>query len=127
RTECCGGPRSAHAGAGGDPPGRSATPPHRRAGMPSSSAAPVVLAAVLLSTLGVTADSPLPRPAAAPLDGVEARTPAVYAQSPHSFYFTRAEYSSRGYGGWGRSWSTDYPKADRQFLVVLRRLARLDA
>lgn len=47
---------------------------------------------------------------------------------PHSFYFTRAAYSSRSWG-WrgGRSWRTDYPKADRQFLVVLRRVTNLDA
>lgn len=45
----------------------------------------------------------------------------------HSFYFTRGAYSS---GGWGRgrsSWATDFPKADRQFLVVLRRLIAIDA
>jgi hypothetical protein len=31
-------------------------------------------------------------------------------------------------GGWGRrqAWATDYPKADRQFLVVLERLIDLD-
>lgn len=45
----------------------------------------------------------------------------------HEFYFTRAAYSSfRGYGRRG-SWATDYPKADRQFLTVLRRLTNLDA
>lgn len=48
----------------------------------------------------------------------------------HEFYFTRAIYSSgfgRGRGGFG-SWATDYPKADVQFLAVLKRLAReLDA
>ena len=47
----------------------------------------------------------------------------------HEFYFTRAAYSS-GYGGWGRrgnSWATDYPKSDRQFLTVLKRLTNLDA
>jgi hypothetical protein len=45
------------------------------------------------------------------------------------FYFTRAIYSSyRGRGYWGRgSWSTDFPKADRQFLIVVRRLLGLDA
>lgn len=44
----------------------------------------------------------------------------------HEFYFTRAAYSS---GGWrrGNAWSTDYPKADRQFLTVLKRLTNLDA
>jgi hypothetical protein len=50
---------------------------------------------------------------------------------PHSFYFTRAAYSSgfrgRGGRGGGGSWATDFPKADQQFLVVLRRLAGIDA
>ncbi len=51
----------------------------------------------------------------------------------HEFYFTRAIYSSgrgrglRGYGRSGRSWATDYPKADRQFLVVIKRILGLDA
>lgn len=45
------------------------------------------------------------------------------------FFFTRAAYT--GYGGMygrrgGRSWATDYPKADRQFMVVLKRLTNLD-
>jgi len=46
----------------------------------------------------------------------------------HEFYFTRAAYGS--YSGWGRrsrSWATDYPKSDRQFLTVLQRLTNLDA
>ena len=51
----------------------------------------------------------------------------------HEFYFTRAIYSSgdrgfydaRGRGGGG--WDTDYPKADRQFMVVLKRLIDIDA
>jgi len=33
-------------------------------------------------------------------------------------------YSSGGYGGWGRSWATDYPKGDQQFVAVLQRLVR---
>ena len=47
----------------------------------------------------------------------------------HEFYFTRAAYSSyrRGWGRRGGAWATDYPKADRQFLTVLRRLTNLDA
>ncbi len=47
-----------------------------------------------------------------------------------AFFFTRAIYSDyrRGFRRGGRgSWSTDFPKADRQFLVVLRRLTNLDA
>jgi hypothetical protein len=50
------------------------------------------------------------------------------------FYWTRAVYSGygRGWGGYGRggrggSWATDYPKGDRQFLIVLKRLVRLNA
>ena len=49
------------------------------------------------------------------------------AAGSHSFYFTRAIYPGNR-GWWGRpSWTTDYPKADRQFLVVLRRVTNLDA
>jgi hypothetical protein len=56
----------------------------------------------------------------------------VFLASPpagHEFYFTRAIYSSgRGWGWGGRgSWATDYPKADRQFLVVIEKLLGLDA
>jgi hypothetical protein len=47
------------------------------------------------------------------------------------FYWTRAVYAGYSRGGWGRSrsgsWATDYPKGDRQFLVVLKRLVRLNA
>jgi hypothetical protein len=42
----------------------------------------------------------------------------------HAFYFTRGIYPS---WSWRASWATDYPKADRQFLTVLRRLTNLDA
>ncbi len=50
------------------------------------------------------------------------------------FYWTRLIYHSsmssyRGYGGFGRgggSWSRDYPKADRQFLIAMKRLTRID-
>ena len=34
--------------------------------------------------------------------------------------------SRGGYGrGWGATWSRDYPKADRQFLMALNRLTRI--
>jgi hypothetical protein len=52
------------------------------------------------------------------------------AQRPHAFYFTRGAYSSGGGGyGWRRRgrWATDFPKADRQFLVVLQRLIGIDS
>ncbi len=56
------------------------------------------------------------------------------------FYWSRLSYtarvgSSRSYGGWGyggygyrgwESWSRDYPKADRQVLLALKRLTRVN-
>ena len=64
-----------------------------------------------------------------------ASLPAAHAEAgggsrgrPHSFYFTRAAYSDGRFGRrGGGSWATDYPKAERQFLTVLRRLTNLDA
>ena len=41
--------------------------------------------------------------------------------APFEFYFTRAAYSGYGFRGYA-SWSIDYPKADRQFLLGVRRL-----
>jgi hypothetical protein len=44
------------------------------------------------------------------------------------FYFTRAIYTGyRRFGGYGESWSIDYPKADRQFVIGLRRLTNIEA
>ena len=53
------------------------------------------------------------------------------------FYWSRLAYSSRlsyasntqsfgGGGRWFNSWSRDYPKADRQFLIAMHRLTRID-
>ena len=43
-------------------------------------------------------------------------------QNPHqSFYFTRGAYSSSPWSWRGRSWATDYPKADQQFVFVMQR------
>jgi hypothetical protein len=40
----------------------------------------------------------------------------------------RGGYGYGGFGGFrGGSWSQDYPKADRQFLIALRRLTRINA
>ena len=72
----------------------------------------------------------------APPDQAPSPEPATLSPTPqrpdyewHEFYFTRAIYSS-GWGGWGRrgnSWAIDYPKSDRQFMTVLKRLTNLDA
>ena len=47
----------------------------------------------------------------------------------YTFYWTRAIYSGYGRRGWygGGSWAVDFPKSDRQFLIVLKRLVRLNA
>jgi len=50
----------------------------------------------------------------------------------HAFYWTRAVYNGYSRGGWWGgggmpTWATDFPKGDRQFLVVVQRLVRLDA
>jgi len=58
---------------------------------------------------------------AAPPEARDAERPMPVRD--HEFTFTRAAYGSFGYP----SWSTDYPKADRQFLIGVRRLTRLDA
>ena len=57
------------------------------------------------------------------------------SKEPSEFYWSRLRYTSRvdmysgygGYGGYGGSWSRDYYKADRQFLMALRRLTRIEA
>lgn len=83
-------------------------------------------------------DGETPRPYGVDADGTGVdrdqigRSPLLLAGTPqegigpeHSFYFTRVIYNG---WGWGRraSWRTDFPKADRQFLVVLRRLIDID-
>jgi len=60
-----------------------------------------------------------------------------YSTQPSEFYWSRLRYTARtdGYGGggfgygygYGGSWSRDYPKADRQFLMALKRLTRIQA
>lgn len=47
----------------------------------------------------------------------------------HEFYFTRGIYGEDGIGAtdWGPRWAVDFPKADKQFLVALRRLTIVDA
>jgi Domain of unknown function (DUF4159) len=56
------------------------------------------------------------------------RGPEGEVSGRYPFYWTRAIYSDYGRRGWGgRSWSTDYPKGDRQFLLVLKRLVGIDA
>jgi hypothetical protein len=89
-----------------------------------------LLSAAAAVTLGTASAAAFraPIPADAPTGGARFLPPGE-AVPPHSFYFTRAAYSGVArYGRWGgRSWQTDYPKADRQFLAVLKRLTGVDA
>ena len=65
-------------------------------------------------------------------DGEAAELPSGALNSipgnAHEFYFTRAIYSGEfdAYDDGGR-WAVDYPKADNQFLVALKRLSIVDA
>ncbi|NIP77666.1 MAG: DUF4159 domain-containing protein [Gemmatimonadetes bacterium] len=81
---------------------------------------------VVVALLSLAA-APEPTPMSAGAGATQAQPQGVRAPvPPHSFYFARAAYG--GAGRWGRrAWHTDFPKADRQFLVVLRRVTNLDA
>ncbi len=54
--------------------------------------------------------------------------PDIVPGNSHEFYFTRGIYSGAfdDYDEGGR-WAVDYPKADHQFLVALKRLSVVDA
>lgn len=72
------------------------------------------------------------RPSRAELDEIHLRLPpSDEVAGRHAFYWTRAVYTGARRGWWGGrgegAWATDFPKGDRQFLVVLKRLVRLDA
>jgi len=63
-----------------------------------------------------------------------ASPPPQSANEKAEFYWSRLSYTSNfggggygGFGGYGRggSWQRDYPKADRQFLIALNRLTRV--
>jgi len=45
----------------------------------------------------------------------------------HEFYFTRGIYEEFQEAEWGQRWAVDYPKADQQFLIALKRLTIIDA
>jgi hypothetical protein len=68
---------------------------------------PLIVVAVIL----------LQRPEGPPWGRLDDGSPAREREHAE-FHFTRAVYS----GYWGRSWATDYPKADRQFLMGVKRL-----
>jgi len=85
---------------------------------------PISPLGVVLVTLAAVGSSPGPEPAGARAGRARGPDPK---DVPHEFYFTRAIYSGWSWGGRGGSWYVDYPKADQQFLVGVRRLMLLDA
>jgi hypothetical protein len=81
-------------------------------------------AAVVLLALG----PPPARQTPTPREFLDSDSRPFVPEAPsehHEFTFARAAYNGSGWG-WG-SWSTDYPKADRQFLIGVQRLTRIDA
>lgn len=82
---------------------------------------PLLLAVSLLLVQEPVPRRPWPQRPNAELDGLRPGN-----GRRREFYFTRAAYTG---GGWrGRSWTVDYPKADRQFMMgVDRILQHLDA
>ncbi|HVS12773.1 MAG TPA: DUF4159 domain-containing protein [Thermoanaerobaculia bacterium] len=79
----------------------------------------------LPSPRGVTPFALPPMPVDSPIDP---RPPLTRPDgAPYEFYFTRAAYSGHSMQGFA-SWTVDYPKADRQFMIGVRRLVEhLDA
>ncbi len=79
---------------------------------------------------GAAASAGFPRPpaseAASPTHAVQDECPPGYINraepNPHqNFYFTRGAYNTSRRRRGGGDWSTDFPKADRQFLFVMQR------
>ncbi len=116
----------------GSPPAvTNATAPSDATNLESSASFPKSQARFLSSTAMLEA---LGNPRAPFETGVRPESRADVAQIrttgvPHEFYFSRVAY--RGFGGYygrGRSWATDYPKADQIFLSFIDRLLpNLDA
>ena len=48
-------------------------------------------------------------------------------EEPSEFYFSRLQYNSFGYRGFRGTWSQDFPRADNDCLVVIRRITRINA
>ena len=85
----------------------------------------LVIAAFSAAVVGAAvAQGPAQAPLSVPRDDLG---PGV-AYGSRAFYFARAAYTDgrRRFRGLG-AWATDYPKADRQFLIGLTRLTRIDA
>ena len=58
------------------------------------------------------------------LRGQELKAPSAEEEGPE-FTFVRAVYSGLGPWGYYKSWATDWPKADRQFILGIKRLTNI--
>jgi Domain of unknown function (DUF4159) len=61
--------------------------------------------------------------------GFYGEIPSEQSHEKTEFGWSRLQYNGGNFNSFrrGGSWATDYPKADRQFLIALRRLTRIDA
>lgn len=92
----------------------------RRPGLPAVALATLLIAGASLAAASSLKTKPRARPQVKPFE-------ITYnpVTRRNEFYFTRAIYSDGSYRRRGNgAWATDWPKADIQFLSVLRRLAR---
>jgi hypothetical protein len=109
----------------------SVTPPIPRLLLEPTMRIPRVLATVLCALVFYALDKqPLAyaQTVSAPSAYSTANAGRGHVKGPHEFFFTRGIYS--GGGGdddRGARWAIDYPKADLQFLVALKRLSIVDA
>lgn len=118
-------------GDGGGTPAVTGVPPSGPLAHASASGGPTYPAASAASLAG----TPPSMRAALPTQAAQDECPPVpilepASESRHAFYFTRGAYNSSSpyWGGRRRSsWATDFEKADRQFLVLLRELIDIDA
>lgn len=84
------------------------------------------------SSFGEWLGSATPLPASSGASGQRGRrgytTPDPDSLGKYEFYFTRSMYSGyrRGWRG-GGSWAVDFPRADRIFLIGLKRMTLIDS
>ncbi len=90
---------------------------------PPGVAVKILLRALVFFSLGCL--SPATAPAQNPLAEPSADDVSVDDGLPHELYFSRAIYTSLRMGR--PTWAIDYPKADRQFLIGLKKLTGIDA
>ncbi len=82
------------------------------------------LAFTLIAMLGWFVSPVQPRTAAGGLRAAQESPPGA-ADSQSEFTFVRAVYTGLGPWGYYKGWYTDWPKADRQFMIGVDRLTNI--